>query len=1560
MKKALKNKSKKRDGGFGFQRMFLIFLLCISTHIFSQTVNVNSLTQMLPYLGQDNVDVKLAPGTYSISATDVSSGTFGIETFESGRLALLLFSGSNSIYDFTDVTLNIETAVFQSVNKKIYEINITGNNNVLKNLTLVDVGTVHDAPRVGVINIVMDGSDNRIEGFHMTSKGSYPYGYGDCFGKSPGAVIPYKKHSAFLIRGTRNHALNDTLYHYAFGHCLVMQAATDPKIEGCYAQGEMRSTDEMLAEEGTGTPADLVDFMTTWGYRLPPGYTKSTGEAGIRAYNTGNTIIDGVSYSRGTTNPTILNCFIKNLRVGVTLTHAQGTKYVEGVTAIGTERGFAIGSGDIVDCYADAQYGPIFGVDYDSDKNINAEITVLPYDGETYNGSKYLAYIRGSGHKLTFKSAVANPDQDLKIEFGGDSRTIGMLAEEQNYLANNVTLNNYTNYPIVLHENTNGNSGVSGGMVTDFGTNNNITHISVSVADIEAEDYTAMDGVSTETNGDITNVTSIESGDYMEYEIDVPYSGIYTMNYRVASESAEGNLTLSADGTDLETITCSATGGAQTWSTVTSLSSFFLTGGVHTIRVTSNADGWNLDWMSLLLECAGSKIVPSIEAFNQLGESLGKEEVNSKFVFPGNTVVLSATEIPGGVWSWSGPNGFSADSRTITLNDLQKDQSGEYILSYTNECGLSTSETFTINAQDSWRIEAEDYKTMNGVTVEATSDIDGISDVTSINAGDWIEFDVDVPIPAMYTLDYRVASETNNGDFTLSIDGEDADEHTFTATGGPQDWETTGSIQAIFLTEGTHTLRITANIAGWNINWLQLQAQDFVSPCNLPLKYDGFTVKNEAVNWSSGLMNISCAASVDVCIMQSEYGTLSPIDSLNVYYKLDGGDLIEFSKSSGSLSETISFARELSGTTLEIIIKGASESTDNYYTINKISVIETADPFAKIEAEDYDEMNGVSSFGSYLGYIEQGEWSMYAGLDLTEVQSIDVSVGTAFSDVYIEVRLDSVDGPLFATINVPDTGKNTSYKTTSSYVNKVSGIYDVYLVYRKTEDADRFCNIDWLQLSDVFVKGPTEPYKRFEAEIYDGESGTVASATSDVDGNEELGNLEDGDFIMHKALNLEEADSIKVRVASAVDGGIIEVRLGSVTGEIIAFIDVPNTGSSGAWQTVSTPVDNVVGENDVYFVFRGEGSDLFKLNWLQFTKYVNTFDRLEADEYDSGSTSFFVGATSDADDNGVGSVIRFTYPGNWVQFDSIDLTGVKSVNARYGATNDDVYIEVRLEAFDGERIGIIDLENTGSYSSWQTASGNISAVSGVHDVFFVFKTKTSTVACSSNWFQLSGDSLPETLVPTARIEAEAYDRASGTMTIATTDVDGERELASIQNNDWILFKNINLTDLKSLDVRVASPYAGSRIEARLDAYDGPVFSYLFLPNTGSLTDWTTFNAKLFSIADGVHDVYLVFTGTSADFVNINWLQFKDISVGISKNNIGQDIQFFPNPAGDYLTINGNTNSKFAIFNALGQKVLEDVLKSNHYTFSLQGLDKGIYSIRVINDGTVVTGKLIKQ
>lgn len=445
-------------------------------------ISVTSLDAVLPYLSKDNVEVTLSAGRYRIGADDIRAGKYHASSeVVAGKktYAILQVEGNNSVYDFTGVTLEVETAVFNAYEGRyddFYELHILGNDNVVKGLTLIDIGSAADFPKYGCVNVIVDGARNRVEGVEVRSTGSTPYGYGELFGKGGPYTIKHWKHSACLVRGYMNHIKNCRIIHHAYGHCIFMQAADRPIIEGCYVEGEMTTTDEVLKEQGSGSKADQIDFKTVWGYRVPAGHSIAMCEGGIRAYNAGNTMIDGVRYSRGTSNVIVKDCYIKDVRAGVTLTHAKGSKSIEGCTTVGCNRGYAIGTGGkIIDCYSDAKNGPAFGVDYEHDRNIEVEITLIPYKGQHYNGTTHAAIIIGSGHKITFKKGKGlKCDQELYIHIGGDNKTIGMLADDNNYVAKNIEIINETKYPIILDDNSSNNTVSSRGRVTDHGTDNTI------------------------------------------------------------------------------------------------------------------------------------------------------------------------------------------------------------------------------------------------------------------------------------------------------------------------------------------------------------------------------------------------------------------------------------------------------------------------------------------------------------------------------------------------------------------------------------------------------------------------------------------------------------------------------------------------------------------------------------------------------------------------------------------------------------------------------------------------------------------------------------------------------------------------------------------------------------------------------------------------------------------------------------------------------------------------------------------------------------------------------
>lgn len=122
-----------------------------------------------------------------------------------------------------------------------------------------------------------------------------------------------------------------------------------------------------------------------------------------------------------------------------------------------------------------------------------------------------------------------------------------------------------------------------------------------------------------------------------------------------------------------------------------------------------------------------------------------------------------------------------------------------------------------------------------------------------------------------------------------------------------------------------------------------------------------------------------------------------------------------------------------------------------------------------------------------------------------------------------------------------------------------------------------------------------------QAEDYSSQSGVQREDTTDIDGGQNIGYIENGDYI-ELSVNVESAGKYKVdaRVASETAGGSIDLLVNNQT--YIGNLDVSTTGGWQNWSTVSENVELNAGEQTLRLNFKGAGGYLFNVNWLRFTK----------------------------------------------------------------------------------------------------------------------------------------------------------------------------------------------------------------------------------------------------------------------------------------------------------------------------------------------------------------------
>lgn len=120
---------------------------------------------------------------------------------------------------------------------------------------------------------------------------------------------------------------------------------------------------------------------------------------------------------------------------------------------------------------------------------------------------------------------------------------------------------------------------------------------------LEAESYSAMRGIQTEychDAGNGLNVGWIDNGDWLEYDVQVENAGSYQLHVRVASSVSNGRCAIQNEsGATLATVNIPATGGYQSWRTVSTTIS--LNAGPQKLKLVSvNSPIWNVNWIEVV------------------------------------------------------------------------------------------------------------------------------------------------------------------------------------------------------------------------------------------------------------------------------------------------------------------------------------------------------------------------------------------------------------------------------------------------------------------------------------------------------------------------------------------------------------------------------------------------------------------------------------------------------------------------------------------------------------------------------------------------------------------------------------------------------------------------------------------------------------------------------------------------------------------------------------------------------------------------------------------------
>jgi hypothetical protein len=456
----------------------------------SDPVRISSLAELNEYSSEDDVHVKMEPGTYAVTRENVADLMTKNEALdylgEKYGATLFNFDGENTYFDLRGVTITYDTRILNGHWAEPFDYNpekdkpilfyITGANQVFRGLEVRGIEKeewderTYNPRGAGTWSTFADRV--MLWDVSITSRGSFPYGYSSLLGKGGPSVVDISKHACFAYRGIDNYFIGVDLHPRTFGHVARGSDARAVFIE-CTVDGKIRPTDEILEE--TSGPAYENDFKSYSGNKIPPGVMISYHEDTFRSYRSNDFC-------------KVLSCDISRTR-GVATGNVEGLYMANCTMRENTRRAMTLNTNtEVVDCSADIRYSEaIESAPNTSNCTVDLDIvpsptpdTLVRHSGSINMGedlSGAAALIGGNGHDVTLRTESPG---ELRSSLSDWARPLPIIVG--NYRgdtvdASHVTLRNETGLPVWLTKTASNCTIESNGRVEDNGSGNSITQI---------------------------------------------------------------------------------------------------------------------------------------------------------------------------------------------------------------------------------------------------------------------------------------------------------------------------------------------------------------------------------------------------------------------------------------------------------------------------------------------------------------------------------------------------------------------------------------------------------------------------------------------------------------------------------------------------------------------------------------------------------------------------------------------------------------------------------------------------------------------------------------------------------------------------------------------------------------------------------------------------------------------------------------------------------------------------------------------------------------------------
>lgn len=671
---------------------------------------------------------------------------------------------------------------------------------------------------------------------------------------------------------------------------------------------------------------------------------------------------------------------------------------------------------------------------------------------------------------------------------------------------------------------------------------------------IEAESYTGMLGLQSEACSDAGGGTDYgwsDPNDWLSYTVNVPSTGYYKVEYRIAGQSSKGELALKLGQQELASTAIPPTGGWQIWQTVSTYAN--LTQGSQVYTLFFKSAGFNINWWQITrLDDAGDVSAPTAP-----------------------TNIKASTSDVSLSFSWTA----STDNVAVLGYNIYKDGA---------KIGTTTSTSYTILAliaDTDYAIEVEAFDTKSNLSVKALINAHTNLAPTLVWSD---EFDTaGLPDPTKWSYDSPYSGDGN----------QELQYYTSGQTKNSRVENGTLIIEAHKEVVGgrnyTSARLVTQQKGSWLYGKVEVRAKLPIGGGTWP------AIWMLPTDWAYGDWPDSGEIDIMEHIGNDAGNVHASTHSKDRNFKIPAGNPTAAQKLTNVDTEFHLYALQWYPDRIEMYY-------DNImmFSYSNPNIGWTSWPFDK----RFHLILNVAVGGSWGGVVNDAAMPQRMTVDYVRVYDLHLPADTEIPSTPKNLTVKalpssatitwdaSIDNYGVASYDIYDGIKLVQNVTSSSaFINGLTPqtAYSFSVVAK--DAAGNVSSSSDISFSTPAIV-PIDVPAKLEAENFIGMSGIQTQTTTDTGGGENVGYIDGGDW-MEYSINVTQAGSFNIdfRAASTLSTGVLQII--DETSAVLATVALPSTSGWQTWQTFSSTEFNL--KKGVHTLRMKCAASGYNLNWFK-------------------------------------------------------------------------------------------------------------------------------------------------------------------------------------------------------------------------------------------------------------------------------------------------------------------------------------------------------------------------